>query len=72
MMMMTMSGWNRIPYELKCKREIECYDKINEIHPKYPVIILSCSKIQTKTKEDCINIKVKSVRNINYKRMIYA
>ncbi|HEX6670965.1 MAG TPA: hypothetical protein VF084_01940 [Nitrososphaeraceae archaeon] len=46
--------------------------KINEIHPKYPVIILSCSKIQTKTKEDCINIKVKSVRNINYKRMIYA
>jgi hypothetical protein len=21
--------WNRIPYELKCKGEIECYDKIN-------------------------------------------
>ena len=38
-MMMTMTGWNRIPYELKCKRGIECYDKINEIHPKYPVII---------------------------------
>ena len=37
--MMTMTGWNRIPYELKCKREIECYDKIIEIHPKYPVII---------------------------------
>jgi hypothetical protein len=33
-------GWcNRIPYELKCKGEIECYDKINEPHPKYPVII---------------------------------
>jgi hypothetical protein len=31
--------WNRIPYELKCKREIECYDKINELHPKYSVII---------------------------------
>ena len=31
--------WNRIPYELKCKGEIECYDKINELHPKYPVII---------------------------------
>jgi len=31
--------WNRIPYELKYKREIECYDKINELHPKYSVII---------------------------------
>ena len=31
--------WNRIPYELKCKREIECYDKINELYPKYSVII---------------------------------
>ena len=30
--------WNRIPYELKCKGEIECYDKINELHPKYPAI----------------------------------
>ena len=38
-MMMSMAGWKKIPYELKCKREIECYDKINEIHPKYPVII---------------------------------
>ena len=33
------SLWNNIPYELKCKGEIECYDKLNEPHPKYPIII---------------------------------
>jgi len=31
--------WNRIPSELKCKGEIECYEKLNELHPKYPIII---------------------------------
>ena len=31
--------WNNTPYEIECKGEIECYDKINELHPKYPVII---------------------------------
>ncbi len=31
--------WNSIPYELKCKGEIECYDKFNEPHPKYSIII---------------------------------
>ena len=31
--------WNSIPYEGKCKGEIECYDKLNELHPKYPIII---------------------------------
>lgn len=31
--------WNRIPYELKCKKGIECYNKINQLHPKYSVII---------------------------------
>ena len=31
------SLWNSIPYELKCKGEIECYDKLNELHPKYSV-----------------------------------
>ena len=31
--------WNSIPYELKCKGEIEYYDKLNELHPKYPIII---------------------------------
>ena len=35
------SLWNSIPYELKCKGEIECYDKLNELHPKYPIIIYS-------------------------------
>ena len=33
------SLWNSILYELKCKGEIEGYDKLNELHPKYPVII---------------------------------
>jgi hypothetical protein len=31
--------WNNIPYEIECNGEIECYNKINELHPKYPVII---------------------------------
>ncbi len=35
------SLWNSIPYELKCKGEIECYDQLNELHPKYPIIIYS-------------------------------
>ena len=33
------SLWNSIPYELKCKGEIECYDKLNELHPIYPIIM---------------------------------
>ena len=33
------SLWNSIPYELKCKGEIECYDKINVLYLKYPLII---------------------------------
>jgi hypothetical protein len=33
------SLWNSIPYELKCKGEIEYYDKLNELHPQYPVIL---------------------------------
>lgn len=31
--------WNNISSEIECKGEIECYDKINEFHPKYPIII---------------------------------
>jgi hypothetical protein len=31
--------WNNISNEIECKGEIECYDKINEFHPKYPIII---------------------------------
>ena len=31
--------WNNIPYEIECIGEIECYNEINEPHPKYPVII---------------------------------
>ena len=34
----------RIPYELKCKGEIECYDKISELHPEYPVIIYNYAR----------------------------
>ena len=44
--------WNSIPYELKCKGEIECYDKINELHPKYPAIIYNYAlKYKQKVKE---------------------
>ena len=34
------SLWNSIPYELKCKGEIECYDKLNELHPKYQLYFI--------------------------------
>jgi tetratricopeptide (TPR) repeat protein len=30
--------WNNIPYELKIQKETESYDKIMEVHPKYPYI----------------------------------
>ena len=36
--------WNNIPYEIECNGEIECYDKINELHPKYPVIIYNYAR----------------------------
>ena len=44
--------WNNIPYEIECKGEIECYDKINELHPKYPAIIYNYAlKYKQKVKE---------------------
>ena len=44
--------WNRIPYEIECKGQIECYDKINELHPEYPVIIYNYTqKYKQKFKE---------------------
>ena len=36
--------WNRIPYEIECKGQIECYDKISELHPEYPVIIYNYAR----------------------------
>jgi hypothetical protein len=36
--------WNKIPYEVEYKGEIECDDKINELHPKYPVIIYNYAR----------------------------
>ena len=33
------SLWNSILYELKCKGEIECHDKLNQFHPKYLIIM---------------------------------
>ena len=67
--------WNRIPYELKCKGEIECYDKINELHPKYPVIIYNHAlKYKQRLKKIVSTIKVKSligdINNNNNNRMI--
>ena len=67
--------WNRIPYEIKCKGEIECYDKINELHPKYPVIIYNHAlKYKQRLKKIVSTIKVKSligdINNNNNNRMI--
>ena len=60
--------WNRIPYEVECKGEIECYDKINELHPKYPIIIYNYArKYKKRLKSKVSTTKVKSLkrRNIN-------
>ncbi len=52
--------WNSIPYELKCKGEIECYDKLNELHPKYPIIIYNHALRYTqRLKKIASTIKVK-------------
>ena len=54
------SLWNSIPYELKCKGEIECYDKLNELHPKYPIIIYSHAlRYKQRLKKIASTIKVK-------------
>ena len=57
---------NNTPYEIECKGEIECYDKINEPHPKYPVIIYNYTiKDKKKLKNITLTtIKFKSIRNI--------
>jgi hypothetical protein len=40
--MRILSKWlccfNSIPYELQWKGDIECYDKVMELHPNYPKI----------------------------------
>ena len=55
--------WNRIPYEIECKGEIECYDKINGLHPKYPVIIYNhARRYKQRLKKIVSTIKVKSLR----------
>ena len=54
------SLWNSIPYELKCKGEIECYDKLNELHPQYPVILYNhARRYKQRLKKTASIIKVK-------------
>jgi hypothetical protein len=65
--------WNNTPYEIECKGEIECYDKINELHPKYPIIIYNYAlRYKQRLKKIVSTIKAKSVRDIhNNNRMIF-
>jgi hypothetical protein len=68
--------WNNISYELECKGEIECYDKINELHPKYPIIIYNhARRYQQRLKKIVSTIKVKSligdINNNNNNKMIF-
>ena len=67
------SLWNILPYALKCKGEIECYDKINEFHPKYPLIIYNYARrYKQRLKKIVSIIKKKSViGDINNDRMIF-
>ena len=59
--------WKRIPYEIECKGEIECYDKISELHPEYPVIIYNYArKYKKRLKKIAISTtKVKSLKKRN-------
>ena len=58
--------WNRILYELKCKGQIECYDKISESHPEYPVIIYNYArKYKKRLKIAVSTTKVKSLKKRN-------
>ena len=62
--------WNRIPYEVECKGEIECYDKINELHPKYPLIIYNYALKYKQRLKKIVSTKVKSIRDMkNNNRM---
>ena len=55
--------WKNTPYEIECKGEIECYDKINELHPKYPVIIYNhARRYKQRLKKIVSTITVKSLR----------
>jgi hypothetical protein len=65
--------WNNIPYEIECKGEIECYDKINEFHPKYPLIIYNYARrYKQRLKKIVSIIKKKSlIGDINNDRMIF-
>ena len=59
--------WNNIPYE------IECSDKINEFHPKYPIIIYNhVGRYKQRLKKIVSIIKKKSlIGDINNDRMIF-
>ena len=60
--------WNKdnTSEEIKCKGEIECYDKINELHPKYPVIIYNhARRYKQRLKKIVSTITVKSLREGN-------
>jgi hypothetical protein len=65
--------WNNIPYEIECKGEIECYDKLNEFHPKYPIIIYNhARRYKQRLKKIVSIIKKKSlIGDINNDRMIF-
>jgi hypothetical protein len=52
--------WTSIPYEIECKGDIECYEKIYELHPKYPVIIYNHALAYKKRLKKIVStIKVK-------------
>lgn len=65
--------WNNIPYEIECRGEIECYDKINELHPKYPIIIYNhARRYKQRLKKIVSTIKEKPlIGDSNNNRMIF-
>ena len=51
--MKTSFQWQNVfPYKLQKKKDIECYDKVMDIHPNYPMIIYNLVlAFKQKTKE---------------------
>jgi hypothetical protein len=61
---------DNIAYELQNKNDNECYDKVMESYPNYPVIIYTYIKYKQMLKI-FVSTKMKSLRNINSRLMMF-
>jgi hypothetical protein len=62
---------DNIAYELQSKNDIECYDKVIESYPNYPVIIYTYILKYKQMLKIFVSTKMKSLRNVNNRLMIF-